>query len=727
MKKGTGISLIPHFLWLCCMVIGFQNITGQTVFSDNFNSDNSAAWTTTGPLGAWSVFRSGDDFGARRNTSPTQLECTNDVGPNVNANGHVIVSTPTTSFGSPYNPVLNANTGIITWSFNMRQIRADPSGFDGGSYGVAFIIAAETATDNATGQGYAVVLGGTTSTDPVRLVSFPSGLNPNSELVNIISSNTAGLTDFGADYLSIKVTYNPCVATNQWQMFLRNDGPTGFTDPLTGTLTSQGTATNTQYTGIPLNMMAAFWQSATIADQLAFFDNVTVSIFNPSIVLGSNPKPCFGSTMTTLSYTTPLGSPNQYSIDWDTDANTAGFTDVLNAAFPASPIPIPIPPATPIGTYHGALTVRNSTTLCASATYPIFVQIKACTPPFPSSMRWVLLQNGEHSGNCVSSSGCTNDVLCYGLEYTPLYTGIATSYTGNFFTQCNNGANSVLSNGSCVMHNNSQIFPNCGSNSVLFISSGNDGTLAVVKGVPQIIHQLCFTIPFPNVLVVNKSLAASAITVAIDSAGLGGFETDLIAFYTPLTIDSVLACGALPLKWLSFNAVRYDDLESKLDWSTTEEINVSHFEVERSNDYGGSFRVIGTVKASAEFKTVNDYQFIDHHADKGKNFYRIRQVDFDDQTEISPIKVVTFAGKNSFKINAWPNPVSDMLTIEIRDATEAMKMTIVDISGRIVWKGSGESGSSMQLVDVSAFGAGVYSLIAEGNAATDVKKIVVIR
>ena len=63
----------------------------------------------------------------------------------------------------------------------------------------------------------------------------------------------------------------------------------------------------------------------------------------------------------------------------------------------------------------------------------------------------------------------------------------------------------------------------------------------------------------------------------------------------------------------------------------------------------------------------------------------------------------------------------------IQRAAEPFHMTIVDLSGRQVWEGAFEPGSSVQLVDVSSFGAGVYSLIAEGNTVRDVEKIVVIR
>jgi len=730
MEKSIGPALQSHLLILFVLLAGLTSLNGQ-VFSDNFNTITSATWTETGQIGIspWSVFRSGVDFGARRNTSPSQLELSNDVTGVANANGWVMVSVPTTAFGAPYNPVLSANTGVITWTFNMRQIRTDPSGFDLSNYGVALILAGETATNFSTGNGYAVVLGQSGATDAVRLVSYVTGLNPNSGLTDIIASNGA-LADIGAEYLSIKVTYNPC-NNNQWQLFVRNDGTTAFADPAVGTLTLQGTASNNLYTNIPLNMMAAHWSAATTALQTAFFDNITVSVLNPSIVLGPNPMPCVGSTTTTLSYGSPMNSPTQYSIDWNAAANSAGFTDITNAALPVSPIPITIPVGAVVGTYSGSLTVRNTTTLCSSEVYSISVMIKPCTAPAPSTLDWVLLQNGEEVfgiPGCVSSTDCTNDVICYGLRYTPLYTGNMTSYTNSLRVNCNDGINPVLSNASCVMTDNSIEFDGCSQNDlVLFFASSNTSIYPVFKGVPLIIHQICFSIPTTDILIVNRDNLAGTLGSSIDSINGGGAESDTITHFIPLVIDSSIACAPLPLKWLSFTAARYDNLMSKLDWATADEINVSHFEVQRSNDNGRSFHSIDIVKASTQNEAVNHYQYIDRYAQNGKNFYRIRQVDFDQKSDVSPIRAVTFKGDHAFSINAWPNPVTDELTIDLRSADETLHLTIVDISGRIVWKGVGDSGSSMQTVDVSAFGAGVYSLIAEGDTVRDVKKIVVMK
>jgi hypothetical protein len=97
----------------------------------------------------------------------------------------------------------------------------------------------------------------------------------------------------------------------------------------------------------------------------------------PTITLGSNPSVCQGVTTANLPYTATSGSPNQYSIDYDAAANAAGFTDITNSALTASPIVLVVPAAAPAGTYQGNLTVRNSSTGCVSAVYPISIIINA--------------------------------------------------------------------------------------------------------------------------------------------------------------------------------------------------------------------------------------------------------------------------------------------------------------------------------------------------------------
>jgi len=247
-----------------------------TVFSDAFTTDQGATYTTSGQIGTspWSVTRSGADWGARIHNEILGL--TNTASTETRANGWVFASTDTGSFATPWNTTLSSNLGLVTWDFNMRQIRTDPAGFGGSSYGSAFVLGATDTNVGGAGNGYAVVLGNTGSTDPVRLVSFTGGIQSLGTGTGGLISAPTPLNNPGNSYMSLRVTYDPI--TNGWAMFGRNDGSSAFADPAVGTLTALGTATSSTYTSVPLTSMGGYWNGSSGSGQTASFDNVLVSV-----------------------------------------------------------------------------------------------------------------------------------------------------------------------------------------------------------------------------------------------------------------------------------------------------------------------------------------------------------------------------------------------------------------------------------------------------------------
>ena len=251
------------------LVLATAPTQGQvTVFSDNYNrtalnpAPNSASYSVTAT----------GDGGA--SIASNILTLTNDASAGANANGKVSVAIPSSSFSAPYNSTLSLD-GSVTWNFNMQQVRSDPSGFTGGLYGVAFILAG-TSGDFTTGNGYAIALGGSGSADPIRLVSYTNGIATQASII----TGTGTFGDIGAEYLSIRVTYS--APTNTWSLFGRIDGTTSFANPTTGTLTSLGSAIESTYTGISLGRMGELWNFNTAANQTALFDNVSVTVPEPS-------------------------------------------------------------------------------------------------------------------------------------------------------------------------------------------------------------------------------------------------------------------------------------------------------------------------------------------------------------------------------------------------------------------------------------------------------------
>ncbi|WP_198172865.1 lamin tail domain-containing protein [Hymenobacter ginkgonis] len=167
-----------------------------------------------------------------------------------------------------YSPELNSNNQVLTWAWNMQQSRANPSGFDPTSYGVAFVLAGSTSNP-ATGTGYAVVLGGTGATDPIRLVRYSNGLNSNSVLTDIVS----GGTGFNNNFLTLRVTYLPDEDT--WTLEAASS-PTAFQDPgaPSTAFTTLGSADDATYTGTSLPYIGCLWNHATAATDYALFDNI---------------------------------------------------------------------------------------------------------------------------------------------------------------------------------------------------------------------------------------------------------------------------------------------------------------------------------------------------------------------------------------------------------------------------------------------------------------------
>ncbi len=349
-------------------LISFGAKSQVTVFSDDFNTSQGASYTPgpsnigTSPNWYFVCDPGPLDWGARIHGNV--LDMTNDATAAANVIGSGNAFTPTNLFASPYNTTLALNTGLVTWTFNMRQIRTDPAGFNSGNYGVAFVLGSQSNVFSVGGSGYAVVLGNTGSTDPVRLVKFNPGVTTVGAAApptanDIIVSNTAGLTDFGNEYLSVKVTYDP--SSNTWELFLRNDGTIAFADPAVGSLTSQGTAVDNTYTGAVLGFLGGYWQGSTGVAQTAFFDNVkvTVGAVANTITVGTVSTltfniDCFTSSNATVDFTSTgtFSSPNNYVAQLSDAAGSFASPTVigsLSSTANSGTINITIPAATPTG------------------------------------------------------------------------------------------------------------------------------------------------------------------------------------------------------------------------------------------------------------------------------------------------------------------------------------------------------------------------------------------
>ncbi|MDX1920177.1 MAG: T9SS type A sorting domain-containing protein, partial [Candidatus Caenarcaniphilales bacterium] len=134
------------------------------------------------------------------------------------------------------------------------------------------------------------------------------------------------------------------------------------------------------------------------------------------------------------------------------------------------------------------------------------------------------------------------------------------------------------------------------------------------------------------------------------------------------------ANNMLPVKFRTFTAKENIDGSASIKWITSEEINNEGFEVEKSSD-GKSFEKIGFVNGSGNATSDKSYEFSDNMF-TSKAYYRLRQVDFNGESEYSAIIHLDKKGMSAQKPFAVsPNPMKDHATIS---------STIPDISGKSI-------------------------------------------
>lgn len=143
----------------------------------------------------------------------------------------------------------------------------------------------------------------------------------------------------------------------------------------------------------------------------------------------------------------------------------------------------------------------------------------------------------------------------------------------------------------------------------------------------------------------------------------------------------------LAYKLLSFDAAKAgnNDKQVQVTWKSINEQNYTHFTVERSNDNGKTFDVIGGMLSS----NAGTYSLLDKSPLKGANLYRLKQLDFNDNITYSSVVEVAFNGNNNITghLSCYPNPAFTVihLSFDPKDPGKtSYDVKVTNSSGMIV-------------------------------------------
>lgn len=169
----------------------------------------------------------------------------------------------------------------------------------------------------------------------------------------------------------------------------------------------------------------------------------------------------------------------------------------------------------------------------------------------------------------------------------------------------------------------------------------------------------------------------------------------------------------LPVTLAYFNAQKAEN-QAHLTWSTLEEANSSHFELQRSTN-GRNWTIITNAPATNAGQVKSDYNAVDPSPLSGENLYRLKMVDIDGTFAYSSIKRLFFDGQQFASF--YPNPVGEQLLLGEKALTNAVSVKLLNQSGQQVF----ETSKPATMIKTGHLNAGVYALqitLKDGSVVT---------
>ena len=176
-----------------------------------------------------------------------------------------------------------------------------------------------------------------------------------------------------------------------------------------------------------------------------------------------------------------------------------------------------------------------------------------------------------------------------------------------------------------------------------------------------------------------------------------------------------------PLRLLSFSAKKEGSI-NMLTWKTSEEINVSRFEIERSIN-GVEFQTIGIIRSGLSF-----YGYKDNSQNSSITYYRLKIVDMDGKFEHSPVRVVT--NTDNFVISVFPNPVTNHeMKLHFGGQYGQVQVLLYSMEGKQLFaKTCNSESTSTTLLLPNTIKSGTYLLkIKSLTDQNEIKQLMVIR
>ncbi len=166
----------------------------------------------------------------------------------------------------------------------------------------------------------------------------------------------------------------------------------------------------------------------------------------------------------------------------------------------------------------------------------------------------------------------------------------------------------------------------------------------------------------------------------------------------------------------------------QVDWTSFSEVNVDHYEIERSQD-GQQFSIAGQVIAMANNASKVSYSWLDSAPVNGAVFYRIKSVDLDGRFSYSTIVKINLNQKGT-ELIIYPNPVVDK-KVSFQTGTinrGQYNIAVYDLKGNTIYTSTfiHQGGVISQVIQLPpSIMPGIYNMNVNGQDINTFKQFVV--
>ncbi len=149
--------------------------------------------------------------------------------------------------------------------------------------------------------------------------------------------------------------------------------------------------------------------------------------------------------------------------------------------------------------------------------------------------------------------------------------------------------------------------------------------------------------------------------------------------------DGTQCNSPLPVELISFTS-RADGNSVTLTWQTATEVNNYGFDIQRtviSGQHSNEWEIIGFVEGHGNSNSLKEYSFKDVKPIRGKNLYRLKQIDTDGRFEYSNEIEVEITAPTEFLLSQnYPNPFNPSTVISYQLSVPSnVVLKIFDVLG----------------------------------------------